>query len=184
VSCGNAVELSSQVTAEAPGPSQRCTQCGGLLSPGQQFCGRCGAQTTDDLEEAAPVGVAASVIGALEARLVPYGSVVLVERPGSKRSRRCEMSADSDGRISDFDLQRLMPLLEETLVWDGYLLGEIRAEDSPEAKCVWHVLNGGVFPLSGEHATSLLFYLEALQPARWSEGEAETVTTAPDFGFE
>jgi hypothetical protein len=130
---------------------------------------------------AAPNEVAGSVIAALEGVLAPYASVVLVERPGQKRPRRCEIAADERGRIGDAELARFMPLLEDTLVWDGYLFAEVRAQAPPSAQSVWHVLNGDVFALDADHAASLLLYLDALRPLQWSERESDAVQRAPDL---
>jgi hypothetical protein len=119
------------------------------------------------------------VVAELEGVLAPYASIVLVERPGQKRPRRCEIAANERGRIGAAERALFEPLLEDTLVWDGYLFAEIRMQDSPNAPCVWHVLNGEIFALDADHGASLLLYLEALQPRQWSESNADLVATAP-----
>lgn len=175
VACGNPAAAGS---AEV-GP--RCGQCGAALGPGQPFCSGCGAAT--GAREAATDEVAGSVVRALEGVLAPYGSVVLVERPGQKRSRRCEVAANERGQLGAVELERIVPLLEETLVWDGFLFAEVRAERTPGVQCVWHVLNGDVFALDADHAVSLLVYLDVLRPLQWSERESDTVQRAPDLDF-
>jgi hypothetical protein len=119
------------------------------------------------------------VVAALEGVLAPYAAVVLVERPGHKRPRRCEVVANESGRIDDAERMRFVSLLEDSLVWDGYLFAQVRAQYSPHAPCVWHVLNNETFPLAAEHAASVLLYLEALQPSQWIDSDFDAVVRAP-----
>jgi hypothetical protein len=112
---------------------------------------------------------------ALEVIAAPFGPVVLVERAGTKRSRRCELVTDGNGRISSFDRTRLVPLLDETLIWDGFLCAGAR----DRGLCVWHIVNGDAFALGAEHAATMLAYLEALRPTPWSE--SDPVVEAPEL---
>jgi hypothetical protein len=119
------------------------------------------------------------VVAALEGVLAPYAAVVLVERPGQKRPRRCEVVANERGRIDDAERMRFVPLLEDSLVWDGYLFAQVRTQYSPHAPCVWHVLNNETFPLDADHGASVLLYLEALQPIQWIDSGFDEVVRAP-----
>lgn len=159
--------------------SLRCDGCGTFVLIEQQFCMNCGTPNPGARVPLENLGL--SVVAALQSVMIPYGSLVLVEKPGSKRSRRCEVRIDGDRRLSRDDLAQLLPLLEETLIWDGYLFAVIQGPDSPPASCVWHVLNGDLFGLSAEHASSLLMYLEALRPAGHPDSESAIVIAAPNL---
>jgi hypothetical protein len=166
--CGN----STDAVAAEEGP--RCARCGAGLGPSQSFCANCG-MAVDAPRGAGPEDTGDAVVAALESIAAPFGPVVLVERPGAKRSRRCELVTDGNGRIADLDQDRLVPLLEETLIWDGFLCAGVR----DRGLCVWHVVNGETFGLGADHAATVLAYLEALRPVPWSE--SDPVAAAPEL---
>lgn len=126
-----------------------------------------------------PQATTDSALDALEAMLAPFSPVVLVERPGSKHERRCEVVTGPDGQLSDMDADHLAPLLEEALTWDGFLLAVVRSSEGVAAPCVWHVLNGDFFALAPEHASSLLDYLDGLRPEHWPPTQSVGMIQAP-----
>jgi hypothetical protein len=169
VACGNPVSVASPPTAHSG--AGHCEECGAALSIGQQFCSSCGTRIAEESLESSLPATADIVLEALQEILTPDGVLVLVERPSSKRARRCEVTVDTNTRLSAVDRQRFVPLLEEALAWDGYLCGAVRVGDVNDAHCVWHVLDADLFPLSADHAESLLFYVEGLRPDYWSDDE-------------
>ena len=180
VACGNPVGAAPTSDAVPENrASSRCEACGATLGPGQQFCGACGA-VAGGADEASPYETADAVIVALERLVAPFAPVVLLERPGTKRPRRCEVVTDAVGRMPSEERDRLAALLEETLVWDGYLFAEIKVREGGAAQCVWHVVNGETFGLAAEHATTLLMYFDALQPTQWSESD-DVIVGAPEL---
>ena len=178
VGCGNPLE--DPGLAAAPGQTRNCHNCGATTALDERFCTNCGAQVLASGVDASPQTITDDILDALEAILAPFSPLVLLERPGSKHARRCEVVTGPDGQLGDADVERLVPLLEETLTWDGYLLAVVRNEESA-APCVWHVLNGEVFGLDAEHAASLIDYLAEMRPAYWAGNEAATAITAPEL---
>jgi len=158
------------------GSNQSCWQCGAELPAGFRFCGNCGADTEFAGDEPGEESLGDDVAAALEAVLGPHGTVVLVKRPGTKRPRRCQAGVSPE--IPGSGWGNFSVLLEETLLWDGFLFGEV-ANSGPQY--VWHVLDGRIFPLGAEHAAAALLYFEDLQPYGWSDVQLFRVLDAPSL---
>ncbi len=173
--CGQA--LVGPRAPAATGQTQDCWQCAAVVPAGFRFCGGCGA----DLEFQGDVtesSLGDGVVDALGKVLSPYGTVVLLKRPGTKRPRRCQVatgipSGDHGGGWDVFS-----EVLEETLLWDGFLFGEV-ANSGPQY--VWHILDSRIFPLGAEHGAAVLMYLEDLQPYGWSDVQLFRVLDAPSL---
>jgi hypothetical protein len=174
--CGNPLD---DLTLVVPSVS-RCAHCGQALGSTQRFCHNCGSPTPS-APVASPESTTDATLDALEALLAPFSPLVLLERPGTKHSRRCEVVTGPDGQLSDFDTSRLVSLLEEALIWDGFLLAVIRTVMGAPCPCVWHVLNGELFALGADHGASVLDYLEALRPEHWSGREVNAMIAAPSL---
>jgi hypothetical protein len=103
---------------------------------------------------------------------------VLIERPGSKRARRCEAVIGLPTGVPGSDLDSFSLLLEDALVWDGFLFA---GSGDLGPQFVWHVVNGDLFPLAAQHGQSILLYVEELRPAGWSEDDLIRVVDAPSL---
>jgi hypothetical protein len=154
-----------------------CSSCGVQVHPLHRYCPSCGAD--NGLPQIGPeMSPADEVVAALEAMLGQQGMVVIVERPSTRRSRRCEAVIGVPEGFPGGDWDTFWLVLEDALVWDGYLFGAVASSGQ---QCVWHVVNGDIFPLGAEHAKSLLLYHDRLQPQGWKEEALAFVVDAPDL---
>jgi hypothetical protein len=150
IECGNSVALNPKV-----GPSS-CDVCGNEVSVGARFCSSCG----NDVDHEGEIDVS-SVLARLQRQLAPFGPIVLLEGSRSRRPRRLALLSDNQGLLTEGDQQGFMTFLAELLVWDGYLHGILSIGGQP-ASCVWHIVNGDLFPLRADHARAVLLYHEDL----------------------
>jgi hypothetical protein len=89
--------------------------------------------------------------------LTPFGLVALMEGPHQRRPRTLLLTADAEAFLTVDDQERFTRLFEEIVPWEGYLHAALAIGGEPTS-CVWHILNGDVFPLSADHARAMLLY--------------------------
>jgi hypothetical protein len=165
-----------QVGAAVEFPQTSCGICGNQMSVEARFCAACGNEVGG--EEIATD--AAMILHALPQSLAPFGVVVLLEGGRGRRPRVLQLTADQEGLLTEQDQQRFVGLLSEILVWDGYLHAVLTIAGKPRS-CVWHVINGDLFPLPAEHAMAVLLYYEALAvtdpqgQTMWEAADAEHI---------
>ena len=121
VSCGTALSKIEPVPDFAA--SRTCIYCEREFPVEDRFCGGCGA---DNGPGSAPILSDLPVhalMTVLQAAVASQGTIVLVERPGLKRPKRCELVvSDATWNPAD-DFNSFLMLLEDALVWDGLLFG-------------------------------------------------------------
>ncbi len=187
MACGNTVHSGLTSNLVNVFDTSACPQCSAVVGPNAHFCRACGAElptfpgssgsllVPDSSEDK---WLAESILASLD--LAPNGILVVSYRPGSKRPRRCEVQADGFGSLPLDDRQHVTTLLIDSLAWDGYLFATILDEGAlRQAACVWHVLNGEVFPLTADHAQSMLIYLDDLAPSSSLDWYLERTIDAP-----
>jgi RNA polymerase subunit RPABC4/transcription elongation factor Spt4 len=187
--CGNA--LPADVSDSPLAQQLFCVQCGTSILQDARFCRSCGRETeeaaaplpTDDSSATGAEKPSGEIVLA-SFKFASCGTVVLCHRPLSKQPRRSDARADEYGSLSQVDYDSLAALLDESLIWDGYLFATIIGAPTGESlNCVWHVLNGDLYPLEAEHAQSVMLYVDDLKPRGWSIDDLDLIGDAPHLGF-
>jgi predicted RNA-binding Zn-ribbon protein involved in translation (DUF1610 family) len=185
--CGNVLQTDPSSNIATATDRFACPECGAVFVGEARFCRGCGTERPHRDAPGAGHWVDASFEGESHAEavlvglnLAPFGAIVLAHRPGTKKFRRCEVLTDGYGNLPNDERQRLVGLLVDSFVWDGYLYATVLIDDANhQLSCIWHVLNGELFPLTADHAQSLLLYVDGLAPSGWSEPDLENVVDAP-----
>jgi hypothetical protein len=82
-----------------------------------------------------------------------------------RRPQRLEVQAGDDAdALTDEDRFRLMSAVEAAWSSEGYASAEVDG-GGDWVIMVWHLINEGVFPLSGRHASAVLSFYDLLLPA-------------------
>jgi hypothetical protein len=123
------------------------------------------------------------VVSALEDLMAPEATTILYGGPPKKRPMRLEVFADEQGAITWDDREGLVRLLSDVATWEGYLRSEVRGEQSTNV-CIWHVVNGGIFPLKAEHASAVADYQAPLLPTEGESTIPYEVADAPLLGVQ
>lgn len=153
--------------------TSRCPACQQLVHESSIFCPLCGN------EMAQPEEVSVNeIIGNLEEFMAPWSRTVFLGKDEKGRTRRAEYPADELGHLSLLDRQALHQLLSELVYFDSFLSSDVLANDQP-ARCVWHVISGGVFSLSAVHAEFILFFHDSLLPMGFKETSLFNFVDAP-----
>jgi hypothetical protein len=133
--------------------AQFCQSCGTRFGPPP---GSAGTQVDDPF----PLD---GLLDAYERHTSPAARTILIGGAPKKRPLRLELMADDQGALAPADRQRLKQALAGVMVWDGYLRSDVTLAGGTFI-CVWHIINGGAFPLSAEHATAVIDYHDTLVP--------------------
>jgi RNA polymerase subunit RPABC4/transcription elongation factor Spt4 len=153
--------------------TETCATCGGHLTAEARFCPACGNSTAESNE--VPLF---AVVDVLERILSPSGATVLIGNPAKRSSRRLEVYADPNGILTSSDKERLRSLLSELIIWDAYLHSEV-VIDGRTVSCVWHIINGDIFPLTAGHGGAILLYYDAVLPKGSTAVEFDEAADAP-----
>jgi hypothetical protein len=173
--CGAAMPSSGEDARPRESDTTACAVCGLDLVITAAFCSACGNPIDSPDQISVP-----RALNALERILTPGGSTVLLENPLRKRFKRVEVYANEMGQFGLADRDLLVEVLTEVLAWDGYLHSEVTLGNE-FFSCVWQIINGGIFALSDEHASALLYYFDPLLPEGTIADEADDTADAPSL---
>ena len=119
VSCGTPLtKLQPDPDTAAP---RTCIYCGREFPTGDRFCGGCGSDNGPGIAPILSDLPLQPLMAALQAAVAPQGTLVLVERPGLKRPKRCELFVSDAARVPAEGSNSFLMLLEDAHVWDGLL---------------------------------------------------------------